>query len=49
MASAAEAEITGLFLNVRLAIPIQTALIELGHPQPATKMKTDNSTANGFI
>ena len=28
MASAAEAEIAGLFLNVRLAIPIQTALIE---------------------
>ena len=49
MASAVEAEIAGLFLNARLAIPIRTALIELGHPQPATKMKTDNSTANGFI
>ena len=49
MASAAEAEIAGLFLNARLALPIRTALIELGHPQPATKMKTDNSTANGFI
>ena len=41
MASAAEAEIAALFLNARLAIPLRTALIEMGHPQPATKIKTD--------
>ena len=48
MASAAEAEIAALFLNARLALPIRTALIELGHPQPPTKLKTDNNTASGF-
>ena len=49
MASAAEAEIAALFLNARLAIPLRTALIKMGHPQPATKIKTDNNTADGFV
>ena len=49
MASAAEAEIAALFLNARLAIPLRTALIEMGHPQPATRIKTDNNTADGFV
>ena len=39
MASAAEAEIAALFLNVRMAIPLCTALTEMGHPQPAKKNK----------
>ena len=49
MASAAEAEIAALFMNAKLAIPIRQALIEMGQPQPATKIKTDNSTADGFV
>ena len=49
MASAAKAEITALFLNARLVIPLRIALIKMGHPQPATKIKTDNNTANGFV
>ena len=49
MALAAEAEIAALFLNARLVIPLRTALIEMGHPQPATKIKTDNNTADGFV
>ena len=49
MASAAEAEIAALFMNAKLVVPIQQALIEMGHPQPATKIKTDNSTADGFV
>ena len=49
MASAAKAEIAALFLNARLAIPLRTALIEIGHPQPATKIRTDNNTADGFV
>ena len=48
MASAAEAEIAALFLNARLAIPLCVALDEMGHPQPPTKIKTDNNTADGF-
>ena len=49
LALAAEAEISALFLNARLAIPPHIALIKMGHPQPATKIKTDNNTADGFI
>eukprot|EP00536_Pseudo-nitzschia_multiseries_P010327 jgi/Psemu1/25590/gm1.25590_g len=49
MASAAEAEVASLFLNAREALPIQQCLIELGHPQPATPLKTDNNTAEGIL
>ena len=49
MSSAAEAEIAALFMNAKLAVPIRQALIEMGHPQPATKIKTDNSTADDFV
>ena len=49
MASAAEAEIAALFMNAKQAVPMRQALIEMGHPQPPTKIKTDNSTASGFV
>lgn len=49
MASAAEAEVASLFLNTREALPIRQCLIELGHPQLATPMKTDNNTAEGIL
>ena len=49
MSSAAEAEIAALFMNAKLAVPLRQALVEMGHLQPATKIKTDNSTANGII
>ena len=49
VASSAEAETAGIFLNAQTAIPMCYALECLGHPQPATSLKTDNSTANGFI
>jgi hypothetical protein len=49
VASATEAEIAALFLNARAAVPLRTTLIELGHPQPATPLKTDNLTACGII
>ena len=49
MASAAEEEIASLFLNARLTIPLRTALIKMGHPQPATKINTDKNTDNGFV
>ena len=48
MASAAEAEVAGLFLNAQAAIPLRHCLEELGHHQPATRMRTDNQTALGF-
>ena len=49
VSSAAEAEIGGVYHNAQTAIPIRTILQALNHPQPPTPIKTDNSTANGFI
>ena len=49
LASAAEAELGALFDNCKEAIPIRTMLEEIGHPQPPTPVKTDNSTATGII
>ena len=46
--SAAEAECGGCYHNAQKAIPIRIALQDLGHPQPKTPIKTDNSTAEGF-
>jgi len=48
MASAAEAEVGALYTNAQEAIAIRQCLIELGHPQPPTPMKTDYSTAQGI-
>jgi hypothetical protein len=49
VASAAEAETGGLFHNAQTCLPIRVALEELGHPQPPTPLKTDNSTATAFV
>jgi hypothetical protein len=49
VSSASEAEIGGLFINVKAAIPIRQTLIEMGHPQPPTPTQTDNSTAHQLI
>jgi hypothetical protein len=48
VSSAAEAELGGLFHNGKDGCPIRTCLEELGHPQPPTPIKTDNTTANGI-
>ena len=48
VSSAAEAELAGLFHNAKEACPIRICLEELGHPQPATPIVTDNSTAVGI-
>ena len=49
MASAAAAEVGALYMTVQEALAIRQCLIELGHPQPPTPMKTDNSTAQGIL
>jgi len=48
MSSAAEAELGALFLNAKEGTVLRTTLVEMGHPQPATPLQTDNSTANGI-
>lgn len=47
--SSAEAETAAVFHNAQTAVPIRRILISLGHPQPATPLKTDNSTTEGFV
>jgi hypothetical protein len=49
MSSAAEAEVAALFMNAQEMAPMRQCLKDLGHPQPATPIKTDNSTATGII
>ena len=49
VASAAEAETAALFFNAQEAIPIRYLLEQLGHKQPPTPIKTDNTTALSFI
>jgi hypothetical protein len=46
MQSAAEAECGGLYMNANEAVPMRITLEELDHPQPATPIRTDNSTAD---
>jgi hypothetical protein len=50
-ASASEAETGALFLNAQEAVPMITALTEMGHPQPptGTPLETDNATAHGIL
>ena len=48
MSSAFEAEIGAAYINGQESIPIHTLLLEIGHPQPATPIQVDNSTADGF-
>jgi hypothetical protein len=48
MGSAAEAEIGTTYINAQEAVPIRTALAEMGHPQPSTPIQVDNTTAVGF-
>ena len=48
VASAAESETAGVFINAQIAIPIRNTLEALGHKQPPTPIKSDNSTATGF-
>jgi hypothetical protein len=45
MSSAVEAEIGSIFSNAKEAAPLRVMLEEMGHPQPATLIQTDNSTA----
>ena len=48
MASAAEAEIGGVFHNCQTSVLLRIALQELGHSQPPTPIQTDNSTTVSF-
>ena len=49
MNSAAEVETGAIFLNSQQAVPISTALTEMGHLQPPTLIKTDIATSYGIL
>jgi hypothetical protein len=49
MSSAVEAEVGALYIHCREAIPSCHTLEFMGHPQPSTPMKTDNTTALGVF
>ena len=48
-ASAAEAELGALFLNMKEGRIFRLTLAELGHPQPPTPIHCDNATAVGIV
>jgi hypothetical protein len=49
VASAAESEVGACFQNYQSRAPLRVALTELGHQQPATPLRTYNSTAFGIL
>jgi hypothetical protein len=49
VASAAESEVGACFQNAQSYAPLRVTLAELGHIQPTTPLRTDNSTAFGIL
>jgi hypothetical protein len=47
--SASESEVVACFHNDQSGAPLQVTLTELGHIQPPTTLRTDNSTAFGIL
>jgi hypothetical protein len=49
VASTAESEVGACFHNAQSGAPLRVTLTELGHSQPPTPLRTDNSTAFGIL
>jgi hypothetical protein len=49
VASAADSEVGACFHNAKSGAPLRVTLAELGHIQPPTPLRTDNSTAFGIL
>jgi hypothetical protein len=49
VASAAESEVGACFDNAQSGAPLRITLAELGHTQPPTPLRTNNSTAFGIL
>ena len=49
MSSAAEAELSGLFIFTKAMVPLQNTLMEMGWPRLPSPVQCDNSTAIGVI
>ena len=48
MASAAEAEMSAIYITSKNMTPIRNTIIEMGWPQHQSPIQTDNSTSVGF-
>jgi hypothetical protein len=49
VSSAAESEVGACFHNAQSGAPLRVTLAELGHTQPPTPLRTDNSTAYDIV
>jgi hypothetical protein len=49
VASAAESEVGACFQHAQSGAPLRVTLAELGHIQPPTPLRTDNSTSFGIL
>ena len=49
MSSAAGAKVGTIYPNGKVVISVRASIIEIGHPQDPTPLKTDNNTADGFF
>jgi hypothetical protein len=49
VASAAESEVGACFHNAQSGAPLRVTLADLGHIQPPTPLRTDNSTTFGIL
>jgi hypothetical protein len=49
VASAASSEVGACFHNAQSGAPLRVTLTELGHTQPPTHLRTDNSTTYGIV
>jgi hypothetical protein len=49
MSLAAEAELSALFINAKMAVSMQHTLKEMGHPQTCTAIQTNNSAAHALL
>jgi hypothetical protein len=49
VASAAEYEVGACFYNAQSGAPLRVTLTKLGHTQPLTPLRTDNSTEFGIL
>ena len=49
MVSAVEAEVGGVYMNALELSSMRTTLEELDYPQPATSLRTYNSTVDGIM
>ena len=49
MSATSESEISGAFVNAKLAMPERVCLLDMGHPQPETPLEIDRTIAYSVL